>query len=131
MRLSDAERVQWEAARDATGRKETGAWVRAVVTEALTGHPGLPGEPPMVPEVNHAAYLALAGVGNNLNQLTRAVHSGGLPADLLPRLEAAIEAVGNAALAVRGIGTVGANDWEPDTDSSRDESWVGPEDGPA
>jgi hypothetical protein len=104
VRLSDGEREQWEAARDATGRKETGAWVRAVVTEALTGHPGLPGEPPRVPEVNHGVFLALAAIGNNLNQIAYLSNvSGSVPPDLHSRLVAAIEAVGDAALVVRGL----------------------------
>lgn len=106
VRLAPEERVAWEAARDATERKETGNWVRAVVNEALTGHPGLPGEPPRVPEVNHGVYLQLAAIGNNLNQIARAVNTdeeGRLPLDLVERLEAAIEAVGDAALVVRGL----------------------------
>lgn len=106
VRLAPEERVAWEAARDAAERKETGAWVRAVVSEALTGHPGLPGEPPRVPEVNHGVYLQLAAIGNNLNQIARAVNTdeaGRLPLDLVDRLEAAIEAVGDAALVVRGL----------------------------
>ena len=53
-----------------------------------------------MPPVNEAAYRELAAVGNNLNQLTRWSHVND---QLHPALLAAVEAVGNAALVVRGL----------------------------
>ncbi|WP_331722219.1 plasmid mobilization relaxosome protein MobC [Kitasatospora sp. NBC_00315] len=128
--LSDEEEELWQAAFAATRHKEFAVWTRAAVNDAI-GRPGL-GEVPMVPEVNHGAYLLLARLGNNLNQLTRAVNGGELPRDLLPELERVIAEVGDAALAVRGLRPVASGEWEADTDSSRDETeWIDPEDGPA
>ncbi|MQS18085.1 MobC family plasmid mobilization relaxosome protein [Streptomyces kaniharaensis] len=102
--LSPEEEAAWQAAREATGRKELGAWVRVVVNEAI-GQPGLSGEVPMLPEVNHAVFMQLAAIGNNLNQIAHAtnIREGEMPVGLVDRLEAAIEAVGNAALVVRGM----------------------------
>jgi len=100
VRVSPSELEEWDEARQPTGRKERGRWVRSVVKEALSGSPALPGDIARVPEVNHAAYLELARIGNNLNQLTRWSHQEGR---LHPGLDAAIEAVGNAALALRGL----------------------------
>ncbi|WP_344469650.1 hypothetical protein [Kitasatospora kazusensis] len=133
IRLGVDERAAWEAGRDAAERKETANWARAVINEVLTGEKGTPGEPPRVPEVNHGAYMALVRVGNDLNQLTRVVHSGGLPVDLLPKLAAAIEAVGDAALVVRGLRPVGAVDQDDDEDQAVEDAeplgpgtWVDP-----
>ncbi|MQS16439.1 plasmid mobilization relaxosome protein MobC [Streptomyces kaniharaensis] len=100
MRLAPQELERWRAAQQKTSRKELGAWVRAVVEEALNGHPGVPGDVAQVPEVNHAAYLTLAQAANNLNQLTRYTHQ---ESQLHHDIQAAIEAVGNAALAIRGL----------------------------
>ncbi|MET9618898.1 MobC family plasmid mobilization relaxosome protein [Kitasatospora indigofera] len=131
IRLTPQELERWHEARKRTPRKELGAWARAVVEEQINGRPGIPGDVARVPEINHAAFMQLAGLGNNLNQLTRLANSGELPRDLLARLEAAIEAVGDAALAVRGLRPVDAGEWEPDTDSSRDETaWIDPDDAP-
>lgn len=102
VRVTPDELVAWHAARQETGRKELGAWVRAVVTEALTGRTGVPGDVPVVPLVNSAAYGALAGAANNLNQIARSIHRGtDVPAD---SIRAAVEEIGRAALAVRGLG---------------------------
>ena len=35
VRLTDAEWKLWDAAREASGRKEMGAWARAIITEIL------------------------------------------------------------------------------------------------
>ncbi|WP_051811932.1 plasmid mobilization relaxosome protein MobC [Kitasatospora sp. MBT63] len=104
VRLTPEELEKWHTARRRTARKELGAWVRATVEEALNGHPGIHGDVAQVPEVNHAVFLQLAALGNNLNQLAFVANtSGSVPAELHARLEAAIEAVGDAALAVRGL----------------------------
>ncbi|MEU8030682.1 plasmid mobilization relaxosome protein MobC [Streptomyces sp. NPDC049099] len=101
VRLNEEELKQWHAARAKTGRRELGAWVRAVVTEAMTGRRGVPGDVPVVPPVNHEAYGQLVQAANNLNQLTRYMHQGG---ELHAAIQAAVEEVGRAALAVRGLG---------------------------
>jgi hypothetical protein len=104
VRLTPEELERWHAARRRTARKELGAWVRATVEETLNGHPGIPGDIAQVPEVNHGVFLQLAAIGNNLNQIAfQANIAGGVPAELHERLAAAIEAVGDAALAVRGM----------------------------
>ncbi|MFC3582594.1 hypothetical protein ACFOSC_01820 [Streptantibioticus rubrisoli] len=60
-----------------------------------------------MPLINHAAYGQLVQAANNLNQLTRYAHQNReLPAAIL----AAVEEIGNAALAVRGLGA------DPETD---------------
>lgn len=106
VRLTPRELERWRQARDRTGRRELGAWVRAVVEQAL-GRPGIPGDVPVVPLINHAAYGQLVQAANNLNQLTRYAHQNReLPAAIL----AAVEEIGNAALAVRGLGA------DPETD---------------
>ncbi|MFF5707418.1 hypothetical protein ACFY7H_33770 [Streptomyces sp. NPDC012794] len=101
VRVSVEELAAWRAAQAATGRRELGAWVRAVVTEALTGRRGVPGDVPVVPLVNAAAYGQLVAAANNLNQLTRYSHE---QRELHTAIQAAIEEVGRAALAVRGLG---------------------------
>ncbi len=102
-RVSEEEWAAWDAAREASGRKEMGAWVRAVVDEVVGRHPPgkRPGDVPRVPEVNAAAYEALTGAANNLNQLTRYAHQ---ERGLVPELEAAVREVVEAAWAVRGFG---------------------------
>ncbi|MEE1784170.1 MobC family plasmid mobilization relaxosome protein [Streptomyces sp. SP17BM10] len=129
--LSDAEEELWQEAFAATGRKEFGAWIRAAVNDAL-GQPGL-GEVPMVPEVNHAVFVQLAAIGNNLNQIAfQANTAGGVPAELHARLAAAIEAVGDAALVVRGLRPFGDGDQDDeDQDVADDEAWIDPDGGPA
>ncbi|MEU7007172.1 hypothetical protein [Streptomyces sp. NPDC046332] len=111
VRVTPEELERWHAARAETGRKELGAWVRAVVTEALTGRTGVPGDVPVVPLINEAAYGQLVQAANNLNQLTRYSHQErALPASI----QAAVEEIGRAALAVRGLG--------PDRDTTEDQS---------
>ncbi|TGG77857.1 hypothetical protein D8771_26530 [Streptomyces albus] len=105
VRVSDAERERWEAARTESGRREMGAWVRAVVEEALHERSGVEapgtekGPAPLEP-VTQAAYDELCRIGANLNQLVRYTHQD---AALHPAVEQALFEVGNAALALRGI----------------------------
>ncbi|MFD3940221.1 hypothetical protein ACFWSP_35350 [Streptomyces sp. NPDC058618] len=101
VRVTSEELERWRGAQAATGRRELGAWVRAVVTERLTGRRGVPGDVPVVPEVNAAAFEQLAAASNNLNQLTRYSHE---QRELHAAIQAAVEEVGRAALAVRGLG---------------------------
>jgi hypothetical protein len=81
VRLNDAEYALWDAARVRSGRREMGAWVRAVVTEVLTGQraPARPGDLPRVvlPEANRDAVEQLRRVGNNLNQLAHRANADG------------------------------------------------------
>ncbi|WP_411107775.1 plasmid mobilization protein [Streptomyces sp. cmx-4-9] len=113
VRLTPQELERWRKAQAATGRRELGAWVRAVVTERLTGRRGVPGDIPVVPEVNRQAFDQLAAAANNLNQLTRYSHE---QRELHAAIQAAAEEVGRAALAVRGLGPdrVTADDIEAD-----------------
>jgi len=103
MRVSDAEWAAWEELRAASGRAEMGAWARAVVLDALgMGGPGTRvGDLPVVPEVNAAAFAALMGAVNNLNQLTRYSHQN---ESLAPGTLEAVTAVQEAALVVLGRG---------------------------
>ncbi|MFJ7280670.1 plasmid mobilization relaxosome protein MobC [Kitasatospora sp. NPDC098663] len=127
IRLTPQELERWHEARRRTQRKELGAWARAVVEEQINGHPGIPGDVAQVSPVNHAAYLELARLGNNLNQLTRLANGGELPRDLLPKLAATIEAVGNAALVVRGLRPIGEGQWDDDqADEAEVEEWIDP-----
>jgi hypothetical protein len=75
VRLTEAEHAAWTAAREKSGRRELGAWVRAVVSEVLTGTraPRRPGDLPFrrVPEVNVDVYRQLVAVASNVNQLAR------------------------------------------------------------
>ena len=86
VRLTPAEHALWDAAREASGRKELGAWLRAFVTHVLSGtNPGRrPGDLPrvVVPETNREAVDQLRRVGNNLNQLAHAAHAEGRIADV-------------------------------------------------
>ncbi|MFI1532778.1 hypothetical protein [Streptomyces griseus] len=105
VRLSDAERERWDSARGESGRREMGAWVRAVVEDVLDhrgdgGAPGAERRPAELEPVSQAAYDELCRIGANLNQLVRYTHQD---AALHPAVEAALFEVGNAALALRGI----------------------------
>jgi hypothetical protein len=111
VRVTPEELERWQAARDQTGRRELGAWVRAVVTEALTGRRGVPGDVPVVPLVNEAAYGQLVAAANNLNQLARYAHQ---ERELPASIAAAVEEVGRAAMAVRGLG--------PDRETAEDQA---------
>jgi hypothetical protein len=110
VRLTEEELERWHRARERTGRRELGAWVRAVVEQRL-GRRGIPGDVPTVPLVNAAAYGQLVQAANNLNQLTRYAHQAGhLPA----AIEEAVAEIGRAALAVRGLG--------PDRETDEDQA---------
>lgn len=115
VRLTEEELERWHRARERTGRRELGAWVRAVVEQRL-GRRGIPGDVPTVPLVNAAAYGQLVQAANNLNQLTRYAHQAGhLPA----AIEEAIAEVGRAALAVRGLGPDRETDEDQDDEADR------------
>ncbi|WP_331718168.1 hypothetical protein OHU23_41310 (plasmid) [Streptomyces virginiae] len=105
VRLNDAERARWEEARAESGRRELGAWVRAVVEERLAEvgdgqAPAAVRQPVQLDPVSEATYEELCRIGQNINQLTRYTHQDGR---LHPAVEAALFEVGNAALALRGI----------------------------
>ena len=103
-RLTAAEWEAWDRCRHGSGRREMGAFVRAVVNEAV-GYTSGPGEyrqarrPPDVPPVNRDAYRQLVGAANNLNQLTRAVHAS---TPLRHQLRCTLAAVEAAAMAMVG-----------------------------
>ncbi|MFJ4577519.1 hypothetical protein ACIP4W_40485 [Streptomyces sp. NPDC088846] len=115
VRLNDAERERWDAARTASGRRELGAWVRAVVEDVLDdqvdngGAPGAERGPAPLDPVTQAAYDELCRIGANLNQLVRYTHQDGR---LHPAVEQTLFEVGNAALALRGITPMGTADPE-------------------
>jgi len=115
VRLNDEEKVRWEKARAASGRREMGAWVRAVVEDVLAdvdGEGQVPGterRPAPLDPVSQAAYDELVRIGANLNQLVRYSHQDGA---VHPAIEAALFEVGNAALALRGIEPMAATDSE-------------------
>ena len=76
VRLTPAEHAAWCAARDRSGRRELGAWVRAVVTELVdqaddSGPPG----PSRQQLLDAAAYAALVRTASNLNQLAKAANA--------------------------------------------------------
>ncbi|MBW5252979.1 hypothetical protein JGS39_29065 [Streptomyces sp. P01-B04] len=105
MRLNDAERERWDEARVTSGRRELGAWVRAVVEDVLDDQvdgaaPGAERGPVPLDPVSQAAYDELVRIGANLNQLVRYTHQDGA---LHPAVEQALFEVGNAALSLRGI----------------------------
>lgn len=115
VRLTEEELRRWHQAREKTGRKELGAWVRAVVEQRL-GRKGIPGDVPTVPLVNAAAYGQLVQAANNLNQLTRYSHER---RELHVAIQAAIEEVGRAALAVRGLGPDRETEEDQDHEAGR------------
>ena len=100
VRLTEAEYAAWTAAREQSGRKELGAWVRAVVSEVLTGarSPRRPGDLPFrrVPEVNIDVYRQLVAVASNVNQLARWCNTEQRAADAreLHRLADELETLG-------------------------------------
>jgi hypothetical protein len=77
-RLTAAEWERWDARRAGSGRRELGAWVRAVVNDAegFTPDGRQAGDVPVVPEVNADAHRQLVGAAANLNQLARAANVG-------------------------------------------------------
>ncbi|MCZ7458244.1 hypothetical protein [Streptomyces sp. WMMC940] len=102
VRLNEEELERWQKARGGTERKELGAWVRAVVEEALQGHPGVPGDVPKMPEVNEAAYLQLVQATSDLRELVTALRERG---ELPPHIDEVISRLGEAALSTRGLST--------------------------
>ncbi|MFE0606623.1 hypothetical protein ACFW2T_32325 [Streptomyces sp. NPDC058892] len=114
MRLNDEERARWDEARAESGRRELGAWVRAVVEDRLADvadgqPPGTERRPPQLHPVSQAAYDELCRIGANLNQLVRYSHQDGA---LHPAIEGVLFEVGNAALALRGIEPMDPSDPE-------------------
>jgi len=108
VRVTPAEWTAWDERRAASGRREMGAWVRAVVNEAervpaRSASPRRAGDVPVVPEVNREVRGQLARAGNNLNQLARAVNAGAAPA-VVEEIRTAVDAVAVAARAVYGRG---------------------------
>lgn len=91
VRLTVAEESAWIAAALADGHRQLGAWVRE---KAVAGYLGrarpttattaLSQE--AVAEIN-AVRNELSRVGNNLNQIARAVNSGQIPPSLVEHLE--------------------------------------------
>ncbi len=73
VRLTPDEHAAWIAARDHTGRRELGAWVRAVINEILTLPRGdRPGRPiPREQPLDVALYSELIRVANDIQQLAR------------------------------------------------------------
>jgi hypothetical protein len=115
VRLTPAEYAVWDAARVASGRREMGAWVRAVVGEVVTRRRAgrRPGDlaRTVVPEVNADAVRQLTGVATNLNQLAhwanterRAVQDAELHR-LLVALEQALYAVRGTVAPATSTGT--------------------------
>lgn len=105
VRLNDAERQRWDEARVESGRKELGAWVRAVVEDRLADvgngqPPGAERRSAELAPVSQAAYEELCRIGQNVNQLTRYSHQDGR---LHPAVEAALFEIGNVCLVLRGI----------------------------
>ncbi|MFZ3500667.1 hypothetical protein ACODT5_46920 [Streptomyces sp. 5.8] len=114
VRLNDEERERWDEARVESGRRELGAWVRAVVEDRLAEvggdqPPGTERRPAELPPVSQAAYDELCRIGANLNQLVRYSHQDG---HLHQAVESALWEVGNAALALRGIEPMEPSDSE-------------------
>ena len=92
VRVTPEEWAEWDARREDSGRKEMGAWVRAVVTQAH-GRPLLPEDfapsSVTVPDVNWDAYRVLGlmndnlyRMGHNLNQIARKLNMGKQDPDL-------------------------------------------------
>jgi hypothetical protein len=114
VRLNKEEQKRWDAARAESGRREMGAWVRAVVEDVLDGTvdgqaPGAEHRPAPLDPISQAAYDELCRIGANLNQLVRYTHQDG---HLHAAVERALWEVGNAALALRGIEPMAATDPE-------------------
>lgn len=84
VRLTPDELAAWRERQGASGRRELGAWVRAVVNDAAgvkaPGGGRRAGDVAVVPEVNRDAYRQLAAAASNLNQLARVANATGRPA---------------------------------------------------
>ena len=113
VRLSEDEWQLWDAAREASGRKELGAWVRAFIHEALLrrSEGRRPGDLArvVVPETNRAAVAELRRVGNNLNQLAHHANTEGrlVDVDELRRLLVEVDD-GSSAVRRGRLGEAGA-----------------------
>ncbi len=100
VRLTPAELEAWRERQQRSGRRELGAWARAVINDAQGLTDGRQaGDVPQIPEANHAAYRQLAGAAQNLNQVARALNAGH-PAGA--EVAQAAAAVRDAARAVTG-----------------------------
>lgn len=91
VRLTVAEESAWIAAALADGHRQLGAWVREKAVAGYLGRArpstastGLSVE--AVAEIN-AVRNDLSRIGNNLNQIARAVNSGQIPPNLVQHLE--------------------------------------------
>jgi len=107
VRVSEQELAAWRDRRDASGRRELGAWVRAVVNEVagLSSPDGRAlGDPPAVPAVNVATHRVLVGAAANLNQLTRLAHARGVAAPAGVTEAVAVLTAAGRALLGRGLG---------------------------
>ncbi len=109
VRLTDAELVAWQARQQASGRKELGAWARAVIADAEHLHPAdqpAPGDVPIinVPPINAEAYHQFAQVANNLNQLARRLNTTGEPidAELRSRIGQLVDELADLGRQLRG-----------------------------
>jgi hypothetical protein len=76
VRLTPDEHAAWTAARDQTGRRELGAWVRVAINEMLSLPPGdRPGRGRVLREqpidIDVALYTELIRVANDIYQLAR------------------------------------------------------------
>lgn len=105
VRLTPAEWELWDAAREASGRREMGAWLRALVTEILTGALAgrRPGDLPrvVVPEVSREAVDELRRIGVNINQLAHRANAEGRVVDV-DELRRALVELEDAMRLVRG-----------------------------
>jgi len=118
VRLSPEERVAWTVRCALSGRREMGAWVRAVVNDVLDvasgpaaaspvgGRSDHPGDVVRVSEINLETVRALARAGNNLNQLARVLHARdpglGVARDVVEQIRVAAVETAAAARALRG-----------------------------
>lgn len=104
VRLTDAEHAAWAAAAAEAGSGRLGTWVRTTMAGLLNGHRAAPSHPGPPPEVA-ALRVELARVGNNLNQVVRAVNASGVDrgsaAELVARVDAAEALMGRIRQALR------------------------------
>jgi hypothetical protein len=99
-RLTPQEWAEWDQRRKLSGRREMGAWVRAVVSESQGIElPQSCAKTLAVPEINRDAYRQLVGAANNLNQIARSLH---LTGRLHPEFSRIVEGLREAAKRVTG-----------------------------
>lgn len=126
VRLTESEWAEWDAVREKSGRREMGAWVRAVVTEVVKRRRSgrRPGDlsRTVVPAVNAEAVRQLVGIATNLNQLAhwanteqRAVQDAELRR-LLALVEQALYAVRGTTVPATSTGTAAAGSELVDVD---------------